>query len=154
MFKFKKRRLGKIQKKVKEFFKKMGFVIEVDLSIQNETLSIYVKSDEPQILIGEKGVILVHIQRLLRIILGREFGETFYVDLDINDYKKKKIQYLKEMANSIADEVVLAKKEKVLPSMSAYERRIIHLELADRQNVATESIDMEPERRVVIKPYP
>jgi spoIIIJ-associated protein len=38
--------------------------------------------------------------------------------------------------------------------MSAYERRIIHLELAGRSDVTTESIGEEPERKVVIKPYP
>ncbi|GAH78291.1 unnamed protein product [marine sediment metagenome] len=38
--------------------------------------------------------------------------------------------------------------------MPAYERRIIHLELAERDDVTTESIGEEPERRVIIRPYP
>jgi spoIIIJ-associated protein len=38
--------------------------------------------------------------------------------------------------------------------MPAYERRIIHLEIAERGDVTSESIGEEPERRVVIKPYP
>lgn len=151
---FKKQQLEQIKKDVMEFFEKIGFLVDIDLSLQGQTLQIDLKSEEPQILIGEKGRILVHIQRLLQVILNRKFEGTFYIDLDINDYKKKKIQYLKEMANKIADEVVLAQEERILPSMSAYERRIIHLELADRKNVTTESIDREPERRVVIRPYP
>ncbi|MCD6402414.1 hypothetical protein J7L36_00985, partial [bacterium] len=77
-----------------------------------------------------------------------------YINLDINKYKKKKTEYLKELANSVADQVALTKKEKVLPPMQAFERRIIHLELADRSDVTTESIGKEPERRVVVKPYP
>ena len=76
----------------------------------------------------------------------------FYIDLDINDYKKKKKDYLKELACSIANEVALSKKQKELPPMSAYERRIIHLELAERQDVSTESIGQEPERKVIITP--
>ncbi|GAI48823.1 unnamed protein product, partial [marine sediment metagenome] len=34
------------------------------------------------------------------------------------------------------------------------ERRIIHLELAERKDIATESIGQEPERKIVIRPYP
>jgi len=37
--------------------------------------------------------------------------------------------------------------------MSAYERRIVHLELAERKDITTESTGEEPERRVVIRPY-
>ena len=73
--------------------------------------------------------------------------------MDVNDYKKKKVEYLIELAHSVADEVSLTKKEKVLDSMQAYERRIIHLELADRSDVVTESIGQEPERRIVVRPY-
>ena len=37
--------------------------------------------------------------------------------------------------------------------MSSYERRIVHMQLASRKDVLTESIGQEPERKVVIKPY-
>ena len=38
-----------------------------------------------------------------------------------------------------------------LEPMSAYERMIIHTELAERKDVMTESVGVEPRRRVVIK---
>ena len=151
---FKKQELNKIKKEIEEFFKKMSFEVEIALSFQEETLRIDLRSEDPRVLIGEKGKILVDLQRILKAILNRKFERTFFIDLDINDYKKKKIRYLKELAREAADDVILTKKEKVLPPMSAYERRIIHLELADRRNVTTQSIGEEPERRVVIRPYP
>lgn len=150
---FEKKDLEKIKKKIEEFFEKMGFEVEIELSIENETLQVNLTSNEPQILIGEKGSILVQVQRLLKGILNRKIGKFFYIDLDINDYKKKKIQYLKEMAKEAADKVALTKEERALSPMPAYERRVIHLELADRADVTTQSIGREPERRVVIKPY-
>jgi len=149
--------LEKIKKIVKEFFEKTTFEIEIEfLSQKDETLPINLKTEEPQILIGEGGQTLLEIQHLLKAILKREITskENFYIDLDINGYKKKKIEYLKEMAKSMADEVALTKKEKILSAMPAYERRIIHLELASRTDVITESIGEEPERSVIIKPYP
>ena len=154
--------LEEIKKTVKEFFEKTGLEVEIEfLPQQDLSLPIDLKTEEPQILIGQGGQTLFEIQHLLKAILKRTLRqsqgkrlneEPFYIDLDINDYKKKKLDYLKEMARSLADEVVLTKKEKVLPAMSAYERRIIHLELAGRSDVTTESIGKEPERQLVIKP--
>ena len=147
--------LEEIKKTVKEFFEKATLEVEIEFFPQRDlTLPINLKTEDPQILIGERGQTLFEIQHLLKAILKRKIKENFYIDLDINDYKKKKIDYLKEMARSSADEVALTKKEKILPAMPAYERRIIHLELADRSDVTTESIGQEPERRIVIRPYP
>jgi len=145
----------KIKETVKEFFEKTTFEVEIEFqSPQDQTLPINIKIDEPQILIGEGGQTLVEIQHLLKAILKRKISDSFFIDLDINGYKKKKIEYLKELARSLADEVGITKKEKILSPMPAYERRIIHLELAGRSDVTTESIGQEPERRIVISPYP
>ena len=150
-----KENLEKAKKIVKEFFQRMTIEGEIEiLSPKEETLSINLKTEDPQILIGEKGQTLFEIQHLLKAILKREISENFYIDLDINDYKKKKIEYLKDLARSVADEVSLTKKERILSPMPAYERRIIHLEIAGRKDVTTESIGQDPERRVVIRPYP
>jgi spoIIIJ-associated protein len=70
---------------------------------------------------------------------------------DINDYQKNKAQYLKELARTTADEVALFKKDKELPAMTPGERRIVHVELAGRQDVVSESIGEGTERRVVVK---
>lgn len=146
-----------IKKTIEEFFEKMAFEVEIELLFQkDQTLFINLKTEDPKILIGERGETMMEIQRLLKVMLKRKIQteEIFYLDLDINNYKKKKAEYLRELANSLADEVALAKKEKILPPMPAYERRIIHLELAGRADVTSESIDQGKERRVVIRPYP
>jgi spoIIIJ-associated protein len=146
-----------MKKEAGEFFKKMTFEVEVDfLPQKDQTLPVNLKTEEPQILIGEGGETLLEIQHLLKSILRKKIGgeERFYLDLDINDYKKKKNTYLKEMAKESAEEVVLTKKEKILPPMSAYERRIIHMELANNPNIVTESTGEEPERSVAIRLHP
>ena len=156
--------LEEIKKTTEEFFQKTTFEVEMEFLPQKDlTLPINLKTEEPQILIGEGGQTLAEIQHLLKLILKRTLRqaqgkksseEPFFIDLDINGYKKKKLDYLKELARSLADEVALTKKEKELPAMPAYERRIIHLELAGRSDVTTESIGREPERKIVIRPYP
>ena len=151
--KFSRKDLKEIEKTVEAFFAKMCFSIQAKASFDKDTLKVDVKSDEPRVLIGEKGRILACIQRLLRSIFQRQFGFDFYFNIDINDYKKKKSLYLQELAEGTADEVALSKQEKELEPMSSYERRVVHLQLADRPDVITESVGMEPARRVVIKPF-
>lgn len=152
---FTRKDLTKIKDIAKEFFEKMTIPVELEIKpLKEQTLTVNVEMENPQILIGEGGQTLLEAQRLLKIILRRKIDKTFYLDLDINGYKKKKVEYLKQLARSVSDDVALNKKEKVLPSMPAYERRIIHLELANKENIATESIGREPERKVAIRPYP
>jgi len=147
--------LTQIKKIVKEFFEKMDFYVESEvLLLEKNIISIKIKTDEPKVLIGQNGQTLFEIQRLLKMILKRQvlLEEECYIDLDINDYKLKKIRYLKETANDLADEVSLNKQEKALEPMPAFERRVIHLELANRKDIITESVGEEPQRYIVIKP--
>jgi spoIIIJ-associated protein len=152
-----KENLEKIKKITKDFFDKTGFEPEILFGDAIEqTIPIDLKVDEPQILIGEGGRTLAEIQHLLIAILRKNIPcedreNMFYIDLDVQDYKKKKNEYLKDMAQSIADEVSLTKKEKILAPMTAYERRIVHLELQKRGDVVSESIGERDDRRIVIK---
>jgi len=147
--------LEKIKKEVQDFFQKATFEVEIEFSSQKDkTLPINLKTEEPQILIGEGGQTLTEIQHLLKSILRKKIvsEEPFYLEIDINGYKRKKYEYLRELAKSVADEVSLTKKEKELAPMPAHERRIIHLELAGRTDIISESIGQEPERKIVIRP--
>ena len=115
-------------------------------------INIEINVEEPQMLIGQNGQTLFELQRLLMIMATKKLQKDFYIDLDINDYKKKKIEYVKNTANDLADEVVKTKEEKILPPMPSYERRIVHSELALRGDVVTESQGEGENRYVVIKP--
>lgn len=145
--------IDQIKEIVKEFFKKTSFDLEVYfLPVENNTLSIEIKTSEPQILIGEGGQTLANTQHIIKAILRKKIDSIFYLNIDINDYKKNKLEYLKELAREAAEEVVFNKKAKELDPMRSFERRIIHMELAQRKDIVTESIGNEPERRIIIKP--
>ncbi|MEA3293183.1 MAG: R3H domain-containing nucleic acid-binding protein [Patescibacteria group bacterium] len=150
-----KNNIKKIEEIIEEFFEKMDFTGDIEIKQDNDsTISISLNTETPQILIGEKGQTLAEIQHLLKRILRKKIvsDDIFYVNFDINNYKKRKQEYLINLAESAADKVSLSKKEEILEPMSAYERRIIHLQLAQRADVETESIGGEPERTIKIKP--
>ncbi|MCX6718220.1 MAG: hypothetical protein NTY81_01260 [Candidatus Staskawiczbacteria bacterium] len=150
--------IDKIKKTAEEFFEKMtAEILNVETSLSltdtnSDVVDLYIKMNDPQILIGQQGQTLFEIQRLLRTILNKKLQKVFYLNLDINDYKKKKIEYLKDLAKELADQVSLNKQEKVLLPMSSYERRIVHAELSQRTDVITESQGDGFDRHIVIKP--
>jgi len=143
---------SRIKEIISDFFKKGGFEVSIEiLSSEDGVVLAKIKTDEPKILIGQSGQTMIEIQHLLRIIIKKSLKEEIKFDLDINDYKKKKIEYLKDTARTVADEVFLSKKDKELDPMPSYERRIIHMELANRSDVLTESIGEGESRRIIVK---
>lgn len=119
---------------------------------KNEIINLVVRLREPQVLIGEKGQTLFEIQKIFRLILNKKIQKFFNVNLDINDYKKKKTDSLRRIAKETADSAILSGLEKSLFPMSAFERRIVHEELSDRSNIKTESRGAGEARYVVIIP--
>ena len=145
--------IRKIKKISNGFFDKIDSDIEVDVEkTDDRNVEINARMDKPQVLIGENGQTLKGTERLLRLALRNNIDKRFYITLDINDYKKKKRDYLEEKAREAADEVSLTGVEKRMPALPASERRIVHIELENREDVKTESVGKEPERQVVIKP--
>lgn len=144
----------KVKQVVEEFLDHLDVEGEVEIdSPQDDTIPIDLEVAQPKPLIGKEGRTLAKIQHLLKLMCRDKIKDQFYIDLDINNYKEKKISYLKQKAREVGDKVALTKKERQLPAMPPYERRIIHMELADRNDVTTESVGKDPQRKVIIKPY-
>jgi spoIIIJ-associated protein len=152
MFNLQKDENKKIKKVAEEFLKKIDPETEVNIVVDGETITIEAKVSDAQSLIGQNAETLLAIQHLLRVILRKTADGTHRIDLDINNYKRTRREYLKELAVSAANEAALAKKEKALPAMNAYDRRIVHMALESRTDVATESRGIEPDRKIVVRP--
>lgn len=106
------------------------------------------------VLIGERGNNLGAIEHIVKKIIRKKYGEEHKFTLDINDYRMRRLDDLKQDVKVAAKEVRLYAKPVPLRPMSSFERRIVHLLLAEYPDIATESIGREPSRMVVIKPYP
>ncbi|HPD19932.1 MAG TPA: hypothetical protein PLV95_01705 [Candidatus Pacearchaeota archaeon] len=149
--------LEKIEEIIKDFFERAGSEVEIkkiSLSQDNgrKVLTINLKTKEANIFIGKQGLVLSDIQLLLRKILKRKTDEDFFLNLDIDDYKKYKEDYIRELAQSAADEAVNQKEKKELPLAAAFDRRIVYLELSKRTDVQVESQGEGENRKIVITP--
>lgn len=143
----------RIKTEVERFFGIMTFKIDkIEVINKEDIFIILIKIEDAKILIGERGQTLLEIQYILRLLIRKNIQSDIFIELDINNYKEKKKESLNEIAKDIADEVSFYKKEKVLPPMNPYERRIIHIALKDRVGIETESIGEGLDRKIVIKP--
>ena len=109
--------------------------------------------DNARFLIGKNGQNLKALEHVLRAMLVKD-GKEGTVVLDVNDYRKSRATYLVDVAKQTVARVRNTQKAEALFPMSAYERRIVHMELAAYPDIATESVGSDPQRRVIIKPYP
>lgn len=145
--------LQEIKKTIEELLDKVSAGTKVvDISFSEKTIAVDIQTEEPNLLIGQDGKTLQDIQHLFKVLIKKKEIEDFFLDIDINGYKRKKTEYLKDLARLTANEVAFIKKEKQLTPMSSYERRIIHMELAERFDIKTESVGEGEERKIVIKP--
>ncbi|MFA6071987.1 MAG: R3H domain-containing nucleic acid-binding protein [Janthinobacterium sp.] len=84
-------------------------------------------------------------------ILARKENQGLYF-VDVNNYRKERERLIIELAKAAASKAISTKGEVRLPSMNAYERRLVHMELSMRPDVKTESIGEGKERGVIVKP--
>lgn len=141
----------RLDKILSDIFKITGENIKYEISHSNNEILLNINSTEASHLIGYKGRTIESFQSILNSILQKEDDDYAKVFVEINDYKKQKEEKLKYFARKMADNVIKYRKPIKLEPMSAYERMVIHKELALRNDIQTESIGEEPRRRVVIK---
>ena len=149
--------LTEIEAAIKEFFVKAGSDADIKkLYIEKEgdreVLMVNIKTKEANIFIGKQGLVLSDIQLLLRKIIKKRTDQDVFLNLDIDDYKKYKEDYLRELAQNTANEAIRDKEKKELLLPSSFDRRMIHLELSKRIDVKVESIGEGENRRITIEP--
>ena len=131
----------------------MGVDGEITSDEDEEAVNLYInKSDDFKALIGKSGETLESIQYIVSIFARRHTSLEKRVFLDINGYKKRKEESIREMAMTFAKKSIRYKKVMRLRPMNAYERRIVHSTLHNMKGVFTVSEGEEPHRKVVIKP--
>ena len=113
---------------------------------------IDITGEDSGLLIGRRGQTLQSLQFVVNLIVRKEFGESVRVVLDVERYRQRREASLRDMANKVAERVMQTGRSITLEPMSAADRRIIHLTLADREDLSTESVGFGEDRKVSIFP--
>ncbi len=93
--------------------------------------------------------LVLNLNRVGRLITKKMGLEPILVD--VNNYRRERENLIVELAKAAARKAIASQEDVSLPTMNAYERRLIHTELATRPDVKTESVGEGRNRYVVVR---
>ena len=141
-----------LKKLIKSLLKDMGFDVEIEITVNNDTPTYRLYSTNDALLIGKDGKNLKALTTVVNAILTKEINTNYRFLIDVSDYKEKNDRRIERLAKKLAREVKETKVEVKMDSMNSYQRRLVHNILNNNKYVYTESVGVEPNRCVVIKP--
>lgn len=139
---------------LRQILEKMGFEAEVVPSENDERITLEVKGRETALIIGKKGQTLDALQYLVNKIVSKKVGEGEGkgVTVDAEGYRSRRAESLVELAHQLAEKAKRTGRPVAADPMSAAERRIIHVALADMAGLRTESEGEGIYRHLVVIP--
>lgn len=102
------------------------------------------------VLIGRRGETLAALQLLIHLVISKQTDTRDRVIIDVEGYRQRREENLRSMAHRIADQVRNSGRSVMLEAMPPNERRIVHMALADFDDISTESEGEGDQRRVVV----
>ncbi len=116
-----------------------------------EVLRVDLSGEDRELMIRNRAEILDVFQYLANRIFGRDLDERRLV-VDCDGYRARKELELKEIAARVSERVKRSGEEEELGRMNPYERRVVHLAVAEIDGVTTESEGEGVMKRVIILP--
>lgn len=142
----------KLKKYTSDFFEVLEIKEPFSLEDTEDEIKITLEPEDPGIIIGYHGETLEALQLVLSLFLAKKLGAFKRVTLEVGDYRKNREEWLKNLAQSAKEQALSEKREVALEELKAWERRIVHMMLADDKEVISESIGEGRERVLVVKP--
>jgi len=135
---------------------KMNVIADVDVKLgESDTnrvqpVLIDIEGDDLSFLIGRKSETINALQYITSLVVSRELGRWVPLQIDVQNYRKRREDELRKLARRIAEQVETTGRRQVLEPMPPNERRIVHIELRENLNIDTVSIGEDPRRKVTV----
>ncbi|MBL4686123.1 MAG: KH domain-containing protein [Nannocystaceae bacterium] len=130
----------------------LGVEVEVDIDIEEEGLhcDLNCSQEDGGLLIGRHGATLDSLQYLTLRVLQAEGFARMRITLDVAGYRTRREKTLKQLAEGVATKVLDSDRPYHFEPMSAMERRVVHMAIAEISGLATESEGEGRRRHVVV----
>lgn len=134
-----------------EVLKAMNINADIEITENKDSILFNIVGENMGTVIGYRGETLDSLQYLLSLVVNKEHNDSYKrVILDTENYRKKREETLKRVAEKTAYKVLKNRKAFRLEPMNPYERRVIHSALQGKSNIYTFSEGEEPFRRIVV----
>jgi spoIIIJ-associated protein len=116
------------------------------------SIGLNIEGEDLGIIIGRRGQTMVSLQYIVRLIITRKMEVRLPIVLDVEGYKQRRCEGLRNLALRLAEQVKTRNSPFSMEPMPAFERRVVHLALVDHPDVTTESTGFGESRKIVIIP--
>lgn len=132
--------INQIAKFVRDVVDAMGVVLTATIEETAEATRINLQGEDGGLLIRRGGEGLQALQHLVATAFRRQLGDDNRIVIDCNDFRRDKDAEIRQMARYIAEKARTSGAPQEIGPLNPYERRIVHLEIAEDPTVSSESI--------------
>lgn len=143
-----------IKTETEALLSKMINKFEVEVVEEENVFQVIIKTDEEvSTVIGRHGETIRAIQKILEVILYKQFGEAVDILVNVNDYREKQKERLEALASEYATKALNSQEQVELKNLSSYERKLIHEYVTKSYpELTTYSVGEGHDRRLIIGP--
>ena len=144
---------SEVREVVERILGAIGVHARLEIEEDDERMTATVVGGELGLVIGKHGQTIDAIQYLANAVVWRGRGdERKPVVVDAAGYRARREETLTAIATRSAERVVASGRSVELESMTAVERKVVHIRLKEFDGVETGSEGTEPNRFIVITP--
>jgi spoIIIJ-associated protein len=122
------------------FVAALGIKTGIDVEETPDGPRLNLSGEEAELLVRHRGEPLKALQHLVDSTFGRTLADEKRVFVDALEYRKGKDVELRKMAQFLAEKARQSGLDQQLGPLNPYERRIVHMAVAEIPGVTTESV--------------
>ena len=125
---------------VQQLVAAMGLELVPKIDETNEGTRINLEGEDGGVLVRRGGEGLQALQHVVATAFRKQLGDDNRIVIDCNGFRKDKDAELRQMARFMADKARSSSVPQEMGPLNPYERRIVHLAIAEDPTVTSESI--------------
>ena len=118
----------------------MGVALTVGVEETSEGTRINLEGEDGGVLVRRGGEGLQALQHIVATAFRKQLGDDNRIVIDCNGFRKDKDAELRQMARFVAEKARASGMPQEMGPLNPYERRIVHLAIAEDPTVTSESI--------------
>ena len=131
---------GEVKAFVEQVVEAMGLEVAIEVSdLEDGSLKVDVQGEDGELLLRRKGEGLDALQHLVNSAYRREVGRDQRIVIDAMGFRHGKDVELQQMAKFLIEKVRTTGMAQELGPLNSYSRRIVHMEVSQHDDVASES---------------
>ncbi len=133
---------------------RMGIQADIDVNEGEDKIVLEIQTGDPEVVIGRKGQVVDALQHLVSKVVYRErAGEKGKpIVVDSGGYRDKHVLRLQSLAQRMGEKALATQAIVELSPMSAHDRRIVHMAIAEIPGLSSRSEGEGDDRHILVVP--